>query len=1239
MQTQSIKFERRNSETCVPKAFFGELKCFWCDIEDSCKNRLISFVNKKQTIQDLIYGTFLTYLYRINNSEPFSLKFLIKEKFSISRCFQTTIDFLSADMSFEDAIKIALKKKQQLLSADNRNHHDITVSGMKVSIHLLDEFDEYNTSYERGLNILIDRNGNAVIAITSDDAKNECLYSFAKNLPARIKYFLEVACLKIEKLVQELPLVTHLEFEKICYEWNDTKAKYPRDSSLIELFMEQTIRMPNKIAVICREKMLTYNELNEKSNQLACLLKNRGIRHGDFVALYMKRNLNMLIGLIGILKTSAAYVPVDPDYPTERVKHILKNNLIKCCIVDSSSTKDEKKEHFIQVLDLRIIDITELEKKQDKTSDLTLNTNAEDVAYVMFTSGSTGAPKGVTITHRGIIRLVKNTNYITIKSDDCIAQSSNCSFDASTLEIWGALLNGAKLAIVSKEEQLTPNLFEEFLRKHKITILYLGASLFTGLVKIKASIFHSIETLIVGGEPLNSCIVTQLLRDETAKPKRLINGYGPTENTTFTTCYEINEVKTASKFIWIGKPISNTQVYVLDRWKQLLPVGVIGELYISGDGLSKGYLQDDKLTGEKFTRNPFDRGWNTKLYQTGDLVRWLPNGNLEFMKRTDDQLKIRSFRVEPGEIEYHINKFSSVWQSAVIAKEHRNGRKQLIAFLVRKNDSSAINKDDLFQYLKKVLPDYMLPKIFVEMDFLPVTCHGKIDHLALQKHKITKEKRNKDKLDFRGKIEKTLVDIWCKVLSLDFVGPEDDFFCLGGDSILVTQVILSVKNHFGVDINFQKFIESPTIFALSHLIESKKANTSISNINVMAKDAKLSSVIVVSKDLKTSWVPPKAILITGATGFLGVHLLNDLHLLSDSKIYCLIRGKNKEEAQYRLNKSILNFSYFKNLPYSDRIIPVVGDLSQPNFGMNEMLYNELSREIDVIYHCGANTSHIYSYEVLKPSNVFGSVEIIKFAVHSKLKQINYISTLSFSTGKVNNTIGEEFTRFDTSRKIINGGYSQTKWIAEILFSQACRRGVPIKIFRPGWIMDDSLTGTFPAEKNHLLRVIQGCCQMGVAPRWETFLNLLPVNFVSCLIARASLSNKINHKIFNLKNSNLFSWSQLIKWIESNGIPIKLISPQLWYSRYLPFIGAENSLFPLSSIYLNLKNKHEISSIDTVFNVQSNNFNNAAHILNLRVPTINKLLLKKIFSMHLSSFVRFNDEKKQQMESSLYCIRK
>jgi amino acid adenylation domain-containing protein len=608
--------------------------------------------------------------------------------------------------------------------------------------------------------------------------------------------------------ISALPMLSPAERRRLLVDWNDTHRPYPRERCIHELFEQQVERTPQAIAVEHQGRHLSYGELNARADRLAAYLHARGVDNETLVGLCVERSPEMVVGMLGILKAGGAYVPLDPDYPRARLALMLEDTGAPVLL-----TQARLEECLPEYGGERICLDSDWDRIAGATPVRPRNAaSAQSLAYVIYTSGSTGQPKGVCVPHRAVNRLVINTDYVCLGPDDRIAQVANIAFDAATFEVWGALLCGGALHIIEQDVFLSPKTFAARLKAQGITTLFLTTALFNQYARDVPDAFRSLRQVLFGGEKVDPRCVKAVLN--AGPPRRLLHVYGPTENTTFTSWYEVKSANEHAATIPIGKAIANTRLYVLDDGLNPVTAGVQGELYIGGDGLARGYLNRDDLTAEAFVANPFSECPDERLYKTGDLVRYVDERIIEFAGRGDQQLKLRGFRIEPGEIETALRGLDGVQDAIVVMREDRPGDKRLVAYVVI--EKKRIRVQTVRARLKKQLPEFMLPSTVVAMDKLPLSPNGKVDRNALpEPPQMPTTAPLCVPKDF---IEVELTKLWKQVLGLTSVRVTDNFFELGGYSLLGVHLFAEVEKKFGKQLPLAALFEHPTIESMATLL-------------------------------------------------------------------------------------------------------------------------------------------------------------------------------------------------------------------------------------------------------------------------------------------------------------------------------------------------------------------------------------------------------------------------------------
>jgi amino acid adenylation domain-containing protein len=625
---------------------------------------------------------------------------------------------------------------------------------------------------------------------------------------AHFQWLLRSALDRPQANVSSLEMLSPEEEDQIV-RWNATTAPYPQERSIPQVFQKQCRLTPAATAVRFGGRCLTYAELDDASERIAYALADRGIRRGDLVGLFMERCQELAAVLLGILKAGAAYVPVDAGYPEERIRYLIQDSGVRVAVTDAvrAARLGGNLCKFI-VAEEAIGSARPEEPFQDASA-------PTSVAYVMYTSGTTGEPKGVVVTHRNVIRLVKGVKYADFTDAPAVLQFAPVSFDASTFEIWGCLLNGGTLVVHPPELPSVEEL-ADFIQTERISLLWLTTTLFRQMLQVAAPRLRAVRQLFTGGEVVPVSVARQSW--EQLPRTRVVNGYGPTECTTFACTYEIPAPSVYGYSVPIGRPIENSTAYVLDQYGNPLPVGVPGELHIGGDGVSLGYWNRPELTEERFIPDPF--AGTGKLYKTGDMAAYREDGTLSYLGRRDRQVKVSGYRIELGEVESCLMRHAAVQAVAAVVEDAAEKR---LAVFVEKKPGAAVTTAELRLFAADRLPAYMVPASCEVVDSLPVSPNGKVDFTALAS--LTKGTRG-DSVEFvapRNGTEQALADVWAEFLRVDRVGIYDNFFDLGGHSLIATRVLSRIRERFGARLTMKDFFGHPTIDGISGLLDSHAA--------------------------------------------------------------------------------------------------------------------------------------------------------------------------------------------------------------------------------------------------------------------------------------------------------------------------------------------------------------------------------------------------------------------------------
>jgi amino acid adenylation domain-containing protein len=628
--------------------------------------------------------------------------------------------------------------------------------------------------------------------------------------------------------IQELSLLTPQEQHQLLVEWNSTKEIYQNTKTVCQLFEEQVEKTPHNTAVVYENEVLTYQQLNEKANQIAHYLREMKVRPDTLVAIAVERSLTMIVALLGILKAGGAYVPFDSSNPEERLQFMLHDSKASLIITDSNTISK------IPAISTQVICLDEEWKyiKSLPADNLELSIVSHNLAYVIYTSGSTGMPKGVMIEHGNLTHYLQDAKKRYVLSPGASFLHSSIAFDMSITSVFLPLIVGDSIHVLSKDSQIDS--FKKILLEDPDRFSFIKITP-THLKVLKNQLSSKIiqkqkGSLIIGGENLIKEDIDFWL-NSTSDP-HVFNEYGPTETTVGCCVFNLKNYSLRSGSIPIGKPINNTQIYILDTHLNPVPIGISGEIYIGGAGLSRGYLNRPDLTAERFIPNPFiqrdEDNQYLRLYHTGDLARYLPDGNIEFLGRMDDQVKIRGFRIELGEIEAALMRHGDVAQSVVIAREDEQEHKQLIAYVVP-GDFTPTNAE-LIEFLSEKLPDYMIPSFFIFLDKVPLTLNGKLDRKSLPDLDFTLRQTSSMYVAPQTQLEQELSSIWSDILKIEKIGIHDNFFILGGHSLLATQVISRIRHNYTINISLKALFEHPTISALSKIVDVLREQNALSLI-------------------------------------------------------------------------------------------------------------------------------------------------------------------------------------------------------------------------------------------------------------------------------------------------------------------------------------------------------------------------------------------------------------------------
>jgi len=975
-----------------------------------------------------------------------------------------------------------------------------------------------------------------------------------------------------EKRVHDIDTVLPEERERILKSFNDYSITYDKSRTISDLFLEQVRKRPDKKAVIHNGKALTYMELNGRANAVANRLRqifrdslSRELVPDTPVGICVERSIDMIVGILGIMKAGGAYLPLPPKYPQNRLRFMMDDSDVKVVLTQ----QDVEEKLPLLAEDGRIVlPIDEESCRLWPDSEPETINRADDLLYIIYTSGSTGNPKGVCISHRAVHNYFLTIIKEVLSESDVLTQTSNYAFDASVYEFWGALLSGGTLVIIDSEKIENLDLLKKEIRDNGITAAFFTTALFNAIIDCDVEILTGLSSVSFGGEAVNTGCVKKLLE---ARPEslKIVHAYGPTETTCYGTYCILDDSHIERDRIPIGRPLYNYSAYVLDEKRNPVPIGVPGELYIGGDSLARGYLNRPDLTMERFVDNPFAtaaeraQGRNLRLYRTGDLVRWHNEGTIEFLGRVDFQVKIRGFRIELEEIESKLIEHAAVKQCAVVPWEQ-----QLIAYWVPQNPDLSVTVDELKSFLSRSLPEFMIPTAFIRQESFHLTSNFKVDRSKLPPPRVEDLAiSRRECIAAVTETEETLLEIWKELLNLENISTGDSFFELGGNSILTVRMLSGIKRKLGAEVTLAQMFAMPTIRGIASHIDGTgiTSGTVDDNLSVALHDAR--------KEIETAYSSagdhrkPAKVLLTGATGFLGVYLLDALIFGTDADVYCLARGGS--ELEKRLN-GIFALYRKDHLRQHGRIKLLQGDLETEGLGMDREILEMLKSDMDSIYHCGATVHHMYDYRRLRKANVEGTVELLKIAASGRKKSFNYISTLG--TASIRDDEGRTVEVDSADGPVSSNGYTLSKWVCERILERA--EGMDINIFRPGNITGDSRNGICTPERNHTLLRVKGCLQMKAAPDWKRTTEMMPVDVVGMAVVKLSLVSE-GFNIYNLNNPLEISWREYMELFRQNGFEVAIVPENIWREKYLEHIDEKNALYAIKEFYT--KEKKEPAS--------------------------------------------------------------
>jgi len=951
--------------------------------------------------------------------------------------------------------------------------------------------------------------------------------------------------------IQSIPLLAVSDLAPVDG-GDDARTAYDDSKCVDDLVLDQARLTPDRIALVGQDRSLTYRELDEQTMALAARLRAQITDGpGAHVAIYLPRSVDMVLAIIAVLRAGFCYIPLDPAYPRERLGFIVADAQVAALLArrDMQASLPEADALTIFIDDARDSD-------SGVVPDLPARVRpADGPAYTIYTSGSTGTPKGVQVLHRNVVNLLDSMRKTPgMAPDDVLLAVTSPSFDIAVLEMLLPLMVGARSVIASVADITDGARLAALLDEHHVTVMQATPSTWHLLVESGWSGRAGLRAQCAG-ESFPPVLAESLM----TRCAEVWNMYGPTETTIYSTIHRVTVEDLRAGSIPIGRPIQNTSAYVLDRALNPVPVGVLGELCLGGDGVAWGYLGRPELTAKSFVVAPFAP--QSRLYRTGDLVRRRADGILEFEGRLDHQVKVRGYRIELGDIEAHLGQHPDVGRCAAAVREDVLGEKVIMAYLeLARHDEPATppSAAELRAWLRERLPDYMIPGRIVVLAELPLTPNGKIDRNRLPE--VTTDGGDLEVppattgyVAPRDETEERLVEIWKDVLGQSTIGVEDSFFDLGGHSLLATKLIFRIRAAFDVDLPLQVLFEGQsTVARLAVLVSGGAAEPGAQSGDVQRLD--LATEAILSPGVRPaagapvhSVAHPQHVFLTGATGFLGSFLLAELLATTDASVFCLVRADSPSEGKDRILEIMASY-LISNPAHADRIIPVLGSLDRAHIGLSRAEWYHLSQMVDVIYHCGAEVNFLKKYHALKPANVSGTEEILRLACDGPVKPVHFVST-TYVFDRFSYPSGIEFTEETPPIHNLQHtlGYTQSKWVSEQMVFEAGRRGVPIYVYRAGRVAGHSLTGACQTY-DFLWRALKVGLEIKAAPVMDMVLDITPVDYVVRAIVHLSRQPALQGKAFHLVTKNPVQESDLVDWVEKFGYSAERLSFDQWCGR-------------------------------------------------------------------------------------------
>jgi len=941
------------------------------------------------------------------------------------------------------------------------------------------------------------------------------------------------------------PLAFEHHLNRAPVPWLLAAAQVPVMNSIEQRMLDQ----PTQPALWVDGQLIDYRSLRDLTLRLQQSMLETLPGAADrprVIGVCLPKSAPLYAAILAVLGCGAVYLPLDPQHPAQRRRFILENARADLLLHDVQSDLDDCAVPRLNVHRLPT------SKPAIPLSTIRRVAGIDEPAVAIYTSGTTGQPKGVLLSQRNLSHFCAwYSDHVELKRDSRALQFSTINFDASLLDILPTFIQGGLLVVPNEDQRRDPQQLVALIRAQRISHAFLPPALLS-VLPLDAPLGLGLEHLVTGGDVCEPYVIEQL-----APQCRFHNIYGPTETTVLATTRQFGSGDNNRN---LGRPIANARLLILDEQRQPVPDGTPGELYIAGPGVGLGYLNAPGLTAERYLNLTLPTGQTLRAYRTGDIGQWTDDG-IELCGRRDNQVKIRGFRVEPEEIEHCLRDSQLFRQVAVGVDE----RRRILAFLVNPvQELPGAALQALREHVQDRLPSYMHPTAYIELPSLPYTSNGKVDRRALLASTEPVQAGGQGRQP-QNTLENQLQALWAELLELpvEDIATDESFFNLGGHSILLSQLLLSIRQSFGRSLSINRFIEAPTLITLAKLLDDSEQ----SGTSTLSPQAFIDAEAELNLDplpISQSGDVHK-VLVTGANSFLGVHIVEALLAWGATEVACLVRESGGQSAAERFAQALRD-NRLEHLDLS-RVSVYAADITQPQLGLPDDIYQRIDSTFGALVHNAAHVNHVLDYESLAPDNVEPIFECLRLCEGRRKKIFNFVSTLSASSALDADGQVLEQPAAQTPPIYIKNGYNLSKWVGERILQRARDLGVRVNLFRPGNISFNSQTGVCQPHKNRLMLMLKGSIQLGQVPALSLNFDLMPVDFLARFIAFHASRYQPNQAVFNLHNPEPLSWDAYVASFRDSGRAFSLVSVADW-QRQLARVDADNALFGVLGFYLN-----------------------------------------------------------------------